>query len=279
MLTLYRSVSFETSKLVTTIYSTSFSRAVSFLDHEIRDAIYSIYGFVRLADEIVDTFHDFDRQSLIEKFENNFYEALSEGISLNPVLNAFQLTVKKYNIDDDLIQAFLRSMKLDLSRLEHTSKDETDEYIYGSAEVVGLMCLKVFVNGNETFYKELELPARKLGSAFQKVNFLRDLKNDTEDLKRQYFHTLSDKKFDEKTKTEIINDIENDFSSSLKGLKKLPQNSRLGVLIAFYYYRNLLSKIRRTPAGKLLEKRIRVSDMIKVLLLFKAYFVNRLNLI
>jgi phytoene synthase len=279
MMTLYRSVSFETSKLVTTIYSTSFSRAVSFLDHEIRDAIYSIYGFVRLADEIVDTFHNFDKHSLIDKFESDFYEALNDGISLNPVLNAFQITVKKYNINDDLIQAFLRSMKLDLSRLEHKSKHETDEYIYGSAEVVGLMCLKVFVNGNETFYNELELSARKLGSAFQKVNFLRDLKNDTEDLKRQYFHTLADRRFDEKTKTEIIHDIENDFSSSLKGLKKLPQNSRLGVLIAFYYYRNLLSKIRRTPAGKLLEKRIRVSDMIKLLLLFKAYLVNRLNLI
>jgi phytoene/squalene synthetase len=279
MLTLYRSVSFETSKLVTTIYSTSFSRAVSFLDLEIRDAIYSIYGFVRLADEIVDTFHDFDKHSLIEKFESNFYEAMKEGISLNPVLNAFQITVKKYNIDDALIQAFLRSMKLDLSRLEHKSKDESDEYIYGSAEVVGLMCLKVFVGGNDLFYKELELPAMKLGSAFQKVNFLRDLKNDTEDLKRQYFHNLDGQEFDEKTKGEIIRDIENDFYSSLEGLKKLPQNSRLGVLIAFYYYRNLLSKIRRTPAEKLLEKRIRVADMIKILLLFKAYFVNRLNLI
>jgi 15-cis-phytoene synthase len=279
MLTLYRSVSFETSKLVTTIYSTSFARAVSFLDLEIRDAIYSIYGFVRLADEIVDTFHDFDKHSLIEKFESNFYEAMKEGISLNPVLNAFQITVKKYNIDDDLIQAFLRSMKLDLSHLEHKSKDETDEYIYGSAEVVGLMCLKVFVNGDDAIYKELELPARMLGSAFQKVNFLRDLKNDTEDLKRQYFHNLAGQKFDEKTKGEIVHDIENDFYSSLEGLKKLPQNSRLGVLIAFYYYKKLLNKIKRIPAEKLLEKRIRVSDMIKMFLLFKAYFVNRLNLI
>ena len=279
MLTLYRNASFETSKLVTTIYSTSFSRAVSFLDLEIRDAIYSIYGFVRLADEIVDTFHDFDKHSLIEKFESNFYEALKEGISLNPILNAFQITVKKYNIDDDLIQAFLRSMKLDLSRLEHKSKDETDEYIYGSAEVVGLMCLKVFVNGDDAIYKELELAARMLGSAFQKVNFLRDLKNDTEDLKRQYFHNLTGQKFDEKTKGEIIHDIENDFYSSLEGLKKLPQNSRLGVLIAFYYYKKLLNKIKRIPAERLLEKRIRVSDMIKMFLLCKAYFVNRLNLI
>jgi phytoene/squalene synthetase len=278
MLTLYKDVSFKVSKLFTTTYSTSFSRAVSFLDHDIRDAIYSIYGFVRLADEIVDTFHDFDKQSLIEKLERNFYEAIEQGISLNPILNAFQITVKKYNIDDNLIQAFLKSMKLDLSRLEHKSKDETDEYIYGSAEVVGLMCLKVFVNGNETLYRELEIPARKLGSAFQKVNFLRDLKNDTQDLKRQYFHNLADRKFDEVTKAEIIRDIENDFSSSLNGLKKLPRNSRLGVLIAFYYYKNLLKKIKKTPAEELLEKRVRVPDMVKILLLFKVYFANRLNL-
>ncbi len=279
MLSIYNYVSFETSKLVTTAYSTSFSRAVSFLDREIRDAIYSIYGFVRLADEIVDTFHDYDKQSLIDRFERNFYEALNDGISINPVLNSFQLTVKKYNIDDDLIQAFLKSMKLDLSRLEHNSKDETDEYIYGSAEVVGLMCLKVFVNKDEKLYGELKNPARKLGSAFQKVNFLRDLKNDTEDLKRQYFHNLAGRKFDEETKAEIIRDIENDFSSSVTGMKKLPRNSRLGVMIAFYYYKNLLKRIKRTQAEKLLEKRIRVPDLIKLLLLFKAWIVNRYSII
>jgi phytoene/squalene synthetase len=279
MLSIYNYVSFETSKLVTTAYSTSFSRAVSFLDREIRDAIYSIYGFVRLADEIVDTFHDYDKQSLIDRFERNFYEALNDGISINPVLNSFQLTVKKYNIDDDLIQAFLKSMKLDLSRLEHNSKDETDEYIYGSAEVVGLMCLKVFVNKDEKLYGELKNPARKLGSAFQKVNFLRDLKNDTEDLKRQYFHNLAGRKFDEETKAEIIRDIEKDFSSSVTGMKKLPRNSRLGVMIAFYYYKNLLKRIKRTQAEKLLEKRIRVPDLIKLLLLFKAWIVNRYSII
>jgi phytoene synthase len=279
MPTLYNYVSFETSKLVTRAYSTSFSRAVSFLDREIKDAIYSIYGFVRLADEIVDTFHDFDKNSLIDKFERDFYEALSDGISLNPVLNAFQITVKKYNIDNDLIQSFLRSMKLDLSRLEHKSKDETDEYIYGSAEVVGLMCLKVFVTGNESLYNELKQPARKLGSAFQKVNFLRDLKNDTQDLKRQYFHNLDGRNFDDEIKKAITLDIENDFSSSLEGLKKLPQNSRLGVLIAFYYYRNLLNKIKRIPARKLLEQRIRVPDMIKFFLLLKAWFINKINLL
>jgi len=279
MLSIYNDVSFETSKLVTTAYSTSFSRAVSFLDREIRDAIYSIYGFVRLADEIVDTFHDYDKHRLIDRFERNFYESLNEGISLNPVLNSFQLTVKKYNIDDDLIQAFLKSMKLDLSRLEHTSKDETDEYIYGSAEVVGLMCLKVFVNKDENLYNELKISARKLGSAFQKVNFLRDLKDDTQDLKRQYFHNLTERKFDEETKAEIIRDIENDFSSSVTGMKKLPRNSRLGVMIAFYYYKNLLKKIKRTPADRLLEKRIRIPDIFKLILLFKALFANRYNII
>lgn len=279
MLKLYNIVSFEASKLVTTTYSTSFSRAVSFLDREIRDAVYSIYGFVRLADEIVDTFHDYDKHALLEKFENEFYEALSKGISLNPVLNAFQITVKKYNIEDELIQAFLNSMKLDLSRLEHKSKDETDEYIYGSAEVVGLMCLKVFVNLNESLYRELKEPARKLGSAFQKVNFLRDLRNDTQDLKRQYFHNLSHNNFNEVTKAEIIADIENDFNSSVPGMRKLPRNSRLGVIIAFYYYMALLNKIKRIPAERLLEKRIRVSDTGKVFLLLKAVFANRFNLI
>jgi 15-cis-phytoene synthase len=279
MLTLYNVVSFEASKLVTTTYSTSFSRSVSFLDREIRDAIYSIYGFVRLADEIVDTFHDYDKHSLLDSFERNFYEALRNGISLNPVLNSFQITVKKYNIDDELIQAFLNSMKLDLSRLEHKSKDETDEYIYGSAEVVGLMCLKVFVSGNESLYKELKEPARKLGSAFQKVNFLRDLRNDTQDLKRQYFHCLCDHNFDEVTKAEIINDIENDFNSSVTGMRKLPRNSRLGVMIAFYYYKALLKKINRVPAERILEKRIRISDPGKILLLLKALFANRFNLV
>ncbi|MBN1108310.1 MAG: phytoene/squalene synthase family protein [Bacteroidales bacterium] len=279
MLQLYNSLSFDISKLVTKAYSTSFSRSVGFLDREIRDAIYSIYGFVRLADEIVDSFHDFDKHMLIREFENDFYSSLRDGISLNPVLNSFRLTVNKYDIDDSLIQAFLKSMKLDLQRTEHSTKEETDEYIYGSAEVVGLMCLKVFVNGNDELYREMEDPARKLGSAFQKVNFLRDLKNDTQDLKRQYFHNLAGRKFDEAVKTEIINDIEKDFSSSVEGMRKLPKNSRLGVMIAYYYYLRLLKKIRRTPAHKLLEKRIRVSDFVKIILLFKALIANRLNII
>lgn len=273
----YNQLSFGVSRLVTRAYSTSFSRSVSFLDPVIREAIYSIYGFVRLADEIVDTFHEFDKPLLIREFEDDFYRSLHNGISLNPILNSFQLTVRKYNIDDGLIQAFLKSMKLDLSRLEHKTKDETDEYIYGSAEVVGLMCLKVFVNGDPELYDELKEPARKLGAAFQKVNFLRDLKNDTQDLKRQYFHNLSNRSFDETTKVEIIRDIENDFNFSIAGIKKLPGNSRPGVVIAYTYYRRLLNKIKRTPAERLLEKRIRVSDPAKVFLLMKALIASRLN--
>lgn len=279
MLTLYNDVSYQASKLITAKYSTSFSRAVSFLDKEIRDAIYSIYGFVRLADEIVDTFHNYDKKYLLEKFEKDFEDAKQKNISLNPVLNAFMLTVKKYNIEDQLITAFLKSMEIDLVKSEHGTKEETGEYIYGSAEVVGLMCLRVFVNNDEALYRELGDPARKLGSAFQKVNFLRDLKNDTQDLKRQYFHNLANRKFDETTKAEIIHDIENDFDSSVSGMKKLPQNSRLGVMIAYYYYKRLLKKIKVVPADKLLAKRIRVSDPFKLILLFKALLANRLIIV
>jgi len=276
---LYTDISYGTSKLVTRAYSTSFSKAVSFLDSEIRDAIYSIYGFVRLADEIVDTFHDFNKQYLLEKFEEDLIDSVKNGISLNPVLNAFILTVKKYNIDDELIHAFLKSMKTDLFKSNHNSKEETDEYIYGSAEVVGLMCLKVFVNGNEELNNELQIPAKKLGAAFQKVNFLRDIKNDTEFLNRKYFHDLVDKKFDDSLKNSLVEDIESDFAASLQGLTKLPQNSRLGVLIAYFYYKNLLKRISKTPAEKLLTARIRVPDLIKMILLGKAYLVNKLNLI
>lgn len=278
MADLYNDISFKTSKLVTRSYSTSFSRAVSFLDPEIRDAIYGIYGFVRLADEIADTFHDYDKHYLLEKFEKDFRDSKENGISLNPVLNSFMLTVKKYNINDELIDAFLKSMRIDLFKSKYNSRKETDEYIYGSAEVVGLMCLKVFVNGKEELYNELQIPARKLGAAFQKVNFLRDIKNDTELLNRKYFHDLVDKKFDDSIKNSLIRDIESDFAASLYGMKRLPENSRLGVLIAYLYFKNLLKRISKTPAEKLLSKRIRVPDFIKIILLGKAHFMNKLNL-
>ena len=276
---LYDDISFRTSKLITKSYSTSFSSAVSFLGSDIRNAIYSIYGFVRLADEIADTFHEYDKEALMQKFERDYYDSIDIGISLNPALNSFQQTVKKYNIPDDLIQAFLNSMKIDLIKSDHNTIDETDEYIYGSAEVVGLMCLMVFVNGDEVLYNELKAPARRLGAAFQKVNFLRDIRNDTQVLNRKYFHITITHGFDEKVKEEIINNIIGDFDSSLTGLKKLPQSSRLGVLIAYYYYLNLLKKIHRTPADKLLEKRIRVSDRVKLLILGKAIVVSKFKLL
>jgi phytoene/squalene synthetase len=279
MIQLFDVISFETSRLITRSYSTSFSRAVSLLDSGIRDAIFSIYGFVRFADEIVDTFHEYDKETLLNKFEEDLYDSIKQGISLNPVLQSFQITIKKYSIDDHLIQAFLRSMRLDLIKADHLTKPETDEYIYGSAEVVGLMCLKVFVSGDEETYKKLELPARRLGSAFQKVNFLRDIKNDTEILKRSYFHSISGKKIDEAGKKEIVKEIEDDFSFALNGLRSLPDSSRFGVLIAYYYYKHLLAILSRTPASRLLEKRIRVPDYVKVILLAKAWIINKLNII
>jgi len=278
MTDLYTDISFKTSELVTRTYSTSFSRAVSLLDKNIRDAIYGIYGFVRLADEIVDTFHDLDKQYLLEKFENDFKDSIKTGISLNPVLNSFLITVKKYNIDDELIQAFLKSMKIDLFKSDHRSREETEEYIYGSAEVVGLMCLKVFVKGNQELYDELQIPAKKLGAAFQKVNFLRDIKNDTEFLNRKYFHHLVDGKFDESIKTSLVEDIKSDFASSLGGMRRLPENSRLGVLIAYMYYMKLLKNIEKTPAEELLKTRVRVPDLTKMILLIKAWLANKLKL-
>lgn len=279
MIQLYNNVSFKISKLVTHTYSTSFSIAVSFLDSEMRNAIYSIYGFVRLADEIVDTFHDYDRKELLFRFENDYYEALNNGLSLNPVLHSFQYVVKTYRIPDELIQAFLTSMKADLLNNDYSNKAKIDEYIYGSAEAVGLMCLKVFVKGNESLYDELRYPAMKLGAAFQKVNFLRDLKNDIENLDRSYFPEIEINTFNNAIKKQIINDIETDFASSFPGIKKLPQKAKLPVLIAYYYYLSLLNKIKNTPAEKLMLTRIRVSGSKKFLLLIKAYLACKLKLL
>jgi phytoene/squalene synthetase len=279
MLDLFNDISYKTSYIITRSYSTSFSSAVKLLDREVQDAIYSIYGFVRFADEIVDTFHSFDKKKLLEEFERDYYEATSRGISMNPVLNSFQLTVRKYGIPDDLIQAFLRSMKTDLFKQNHNTKSETDTYIYGSAEVVGLMCLRVFVLGDSKLYDELEAPAKRLGSAFQKVNFLRDIKDDTKMLNRQYFHKSASTGFNETVKTEIVDEVEKEFAESYAGIKKLPGNSRLGVLTAYYYYRKLLKKVKNTPAEKLLEKRVRVPGIIKMQLVIKAYLACRLRLL
>lgn len=244
-----------------------------------RNSIYSIYGFVRFSDEIVDSFHDHNKKELLTKFENDYYEAIREGISLNPVLNSFQLVVRKYKIEDELIQAFLRSMKADLVKNGNYNYAEIDDYIYGSAEVVGLMCLRVFLEGNEALYSELKQSAMKLGSAFQKVNFLRDLKNDVEHLNRSYFPDFDKNNFNDSVKIKIISDIENDFSESLRGIKLLPKDAKLPVLIAYYYYLNLLHKIKNTQAEKLIMTRIRVADYKKFLLLIKAYFAVKLNIV
>lgn len=277
MADLYTDISFKTSRTVTRSYSTSFSKAVSFLDKDIRDAVYAVYGFVRLADEIVDTFHDFDKKYLLDKFEKEFDDSLKMGISLNPVLNSFIITITKYKIDDELIRAFLKSMKTDLFKTDHNSREETDEYIYGSAEVVGLMCLKIFVRGNNELYNELLIPAKRLGAAFQKLNFLRDIQNDTELLNRKYFHDLVGNRFDESLKLKLTEEIESDFRESVPGIKRLPQNSKLGVLIAYFYYLKLLNIIRKTPAENLLTTRVRVPDFLKMILLIKAWFVNAMK--
>lgn len=276
---LYYKTTFKVSKLITQSYSTSFSIATSLFEKEMRDAIYAIYGFVRLADEIVDTFHEHDKKYLLEKFESDYYDAVKQGISLNPVLQSFQQTVKKFSISDEHIQAFLTSMKYDLYKNDYSNKTAADNYIYGSADVVGLMCLKVFCNGDVNLYNELEFPARKLGSAFQKVNFLRDLKNDMENLDRRYFPELQQGMFDEKNKLAIIRDIEKDFNSAFVGIKKLPKRSKLAVLIAYYYYMSLLKKIKKTEANRILESRISISNFKKMLLLLKAIFVYKLRLI
>jgi len=275
----YNDLTVTVSRLVTRKYSTSFSIAVSLLDRETRDAIYSVYGFVRFADEIVDSFHKSDKAYLLKKFEEDYYDALKRGISLNPILNSFQNTVSKYNIPDHLVQAFLRSMKYDLDRKEYVSGAQMDEYIYGSAEVIGLICLMIFLRGDGVAFEALSGPARKLGAAFQKVNFLRDLRADMADLGRRYFPDIIHKGFSEEVKADIIADIKNDFADALPGIRKLPSRARLGVLTAYLYYLKLLKRIKSTPAGELTERRIRVPDAVKFLFLVKAFIMNRFNLI
>ena len=276
---LFDDVSFKCSKLVTKNYSTSFSLAVYMLSPSIRDAIYSIYGFVRFADEIVDSFHGFDKESLITEFEDEYYKATERGISLNPILNSFQQTVKQYNISDDLIQAFLRSMKLDLIKSDYNSKDEYDDYIYGSADVVGLMCLKVFVAGDTARYNQLKGEAMRLGSAFQKVNFLRDLKDDNLVLNRNYFPGVDLNSFDEKAKTAIINEIEEDFKVAYQGIVKLPIEAKFGVYTAFVYYKKLLKKLENTPSHEIGNARIRVSNYTKAGLLAQSFVTYKLKLV
>lgn len=279
MKSIFDNVSFDCSVKVTKAYSTSFSSAVKMLAPSIRQDIYNIYGFVRFADEIVDTFHDYDKEALFSQFENELSLALSQKISLNPILNSFQHTVNKYNIPMDLIDAFMHSMKLDLHKSVYTTVEEYNQYIYGSADVVGLMCLKVFVNGNDEKYEELKHSAMRLGSAFQKVNFLRDLKADFEDLSRTYFPNTDLSSLDEASKQQIINEIQADFDAGFEGIQKLPIEAKFGVYTAYIYYKKLLSKLKKTPSVEIKNTRIRVPDYEKVGLLAKCYLNYRLNIL
>lgn len=267
---LFRNVSFKISRLVTNSYSTSFSLGVKCLDLSVRDAVYSIYGFVRFADEIVDTLHEYDKNKLIIEFGNQYIEAINDGISMNPIINSFQLTIKRYNINQELVQAFFRSMKSDLVKTSFDD-DEIKDYIYGSADAVGLMCLRIFVDGNDSEYERLKPYAMSLGSAFQKINFLRDIKKDSKELNRVYFPVLGENRLNDKNKKIIIGNIEEDFKNAKKGIKQLPNNSRLGVYVAYLYYYSLTEKIKKTPAEILMAKRISVNILNKLLLLIKAY--------
>ncbi|MDP5092760.1 MAG: phytoene/squalene synthase family protein [Polaribacter sp.] len=277
---LFDNVSNDCSKMVTKKYSTSFSMAVNMLSPKIRADIYNIYGFVRFADEIVDTFHDFDKEQLMTHFENDYYFAKKNKISLNPILNSFQQTVNRYNIPDEMVQAFLKSMKADLHKTEYNTKEEYDEYIFGSADVVGLMCLKVFVNGDDAKYAELKDAAMRLGSAFQKVNFLRDLKDDFELLNRSYFPNIDLGKLDAASKQLIIDEIEEDFDYAYNnGILKLPVEAKFGVYMAYRYYRRLLKKLKNLPSEKIMDTRIRISNPMKINLLARSYVKYKLNII
>ncbi|MFA7325483.1 MAG: phytoene/squalene synthase family protein [Candidatus Kapaibacterium sp.] len=278
MTDIYTEVCLKASKIVTTKYSTSFSIGIMLLDKKIRDHIYSIYGFVRLADEIVDTFHEHEQEYLLNKFEADTYEAIEHRISMNPVLHSFQRTVHEYNLDRNHIDAFLESMRMDLKKINY-DKDNFEKYIYGSAQVVGLMCLQVYVEGNKKLYDSLLSHAISLGSAFQKVNFIRDLKDDMNDLGRSYFPNVELNNLNDDSKKIIEADIQADFDHALIGISKLPKNSKYGVYTAYLYYLVLLRKIKTSKIEKLMAKRLRVSNLHKLLLLPKAKFnisINRL---
>ena len=279
MKSIFDKVSADCSKNVTNSYSTSFSLATKMLSKSIRQDIYNIYGFVRFADEIVDTFHDYDKKELLNRFIDELNFSLKNKISTNPILNSFQYTVNKYNIDFGLIDSFLKSMKMDLKKIKYNSEKEYKQYIYGSADVVGLMCLKVFVSGDEETYKKLKPSAMALGSAFQKVNFLRDLNADFHDLNRTYFPNLDFKDFDDQSKMLIMEDIENDFRKALKGIYELPNNSKFGVYAAYKYYRRLLVKLKRTSYMKIKNERVRVPNYQKVDVLARSYVRYRLNIL
>lgn len=275
---LFDNVSHEMSKLTTKRYSTSFSMGISFLDKELQNPIYAVYGFVRFADEIVDSFHGYDKSELLNDFKIQTYTAIEKGISLNPILNSFQWAVNKFAIPLDLIETFLQSMEMDLNKQTY-DEAKYELYILGSAEVVGLMCLKIFVNGSETEYQRLKPAAMKLGSAFQKINFLRDLNDDFNELGRTYFPGINLKDFDCDIKKEIEENIELDFKMGFEGIKQLPKNARFGVYMAYIYYYKLFNKIKATPAKIILQERVRIPNNKKYRLFITSYVKHNLNLI
>ena len=272
-------VSNDCSKIVTKTYSTSFSLATKMLSKSIRQHIYNIYGFVRFADEIVDSFHDYDKIMLFKEFSDDLEKSLKNKIHLNPILNSFQSTYHQFNIDKDLVDSFMGSMEKDLHKKKYMTEKEYEDYIYGSADVVGLMCLKVFVDGDVEKYEELKPSAMRLGSAFQKVNFLRDLKDDFENLDRSYFPNTDLNKLNEESKIKIINEIEADFKEGLNGIKKLPIEAKFGVFMAYRYYSQLLKKLKKTPALDIKNTRIRVPNYKKFELLTRSYVKYQLNLL
>ena len=278
MMSLFNQTALECSKLITERYSTSFTLGIRTLDKKYHLPIYAIYGFVRYADEIVDTFHDFDKQQLLDRFRADTYLAIEEGISLNPVLHSFQLIVRQYNIERELIDAFLRSMEMDLYQHDYDAAGYS-QYIYGSAEVVGLMCLRVFCEGDCTEFDRLREPARKLGSAFQKVNFLRDIKSDYQERGRTYFPGVDFTDFSRDAKQLIEDDIQLDFDAAYQGILNLPKGAKMGVHLAYIYYLKLFCKIKNLPASRIQEARVRVPDPQKLVLLAKTMVQYRLNLL
>ncbi len=275
---LFDAISNECSKNVTKRYSTSFASAIKLLHFDLRRSIYNIYGFVRFVDEIVDTFHDYDKEELLSSFKQETYKAIFSGISLNPILNSFQQTVNEFDIDRELIESFFVSMELDLTRQSY-SKDAYDNYIYGSAEVVGLMCLHVFCEGDKERFQMLAPFAKALGSAFQKVNFLRDFKADYNDLSRVYFPACDFNNFTDEDKASIEADIEADFDTAYKGIFQLPMKARFGVYVAYKYYYSLFRKIKQMPSRKIMRSRIRIPNYYKAYIILRASVKNRLNLI
>ena len=277
MKALFDNVSIQCSRITTKSYSTSFSLGIYFLGKRFHNPIYSIYGFVRFADEIVDSFEGFDKALLLEKFKKDTFEAIEQKISLNPILNSFQATVHAYNIELELITIFLKSMEMDLS-LKVYNRNDFDNYVLGSAEVVGLMCLRVFTNGNTDLYDRLKHKAKKLGAAFQKVNFLRDLNADYDGLGRSYFPALNINSFNNLHKKEIEAEIEKDFNEALKGIMELPADSRKGVYLAYVYYKALFNKIKKIPAERVIMERIRIPNFEKFRLMLLSLVFNRINI-